>query len=433
MDDPKTKKEYEKTQWGAPYLKYQWGVYRSVLDVLRNNQKLDPLYQETVERAIKYCVSLGRTNEYHKLCDLCRRHLKAVYEHQEQNNKVEIYTPEMLGVYLNTRFKLLENATKLKMWQEAFKLITDIHNLQEKSKEKTELDSSLMLIYYRKLSEIFLQSENYLLHGYSLLKYYGLERDAFEDEQRRLIGLDPKKAKKTKERSTVLTMEEIQMIGQKCVLATLSAPEPRARSDLMGPPLTPENKKHKIMAEQLNFHTRPNRDELMRQLEYEELLDVTDDLRNLRTLICDKFAPLTLCKEVTEILDKIMAANPQFERYREPIKSACANRLIIQISEMYSTCPFEKIKNLFFEDWTQRRIEKLIIDIVDEGYIWCRMSHQRGICIFRPPDRLERNTFMKEYLAKLSIKLTGLYENQWAPVGGVNRQVLFDDVRKGVV
>jgi hypothetical protein len=51
-------------------------------------------------------------------------------------------------------------------------------------------------IYYKKLSEIFLESSfmenNMLLHSYSILKYYNLTRDYFD-------GLGKKMKKKEKE------------------------------------------------------------------------------------------------------------------------------------------------------------------------------------------------------------------------------------------
>ena len=48
MEDPVVRTEFNKEQFAQPYLKYQWSVYKAVLQVLRNNQKLDPVYQDTV-------------------------------------------------------------------------------------------------------------------------------------------------------------------------------------------------------------------------------------------------------------------------------------------------------------------------------------------------------------------------------------------------
>lgn len=182
MINPRIKKRFTKQQFTLPCLKFQWDVYRSVLDLLRNNQRLDVLYQEIILKSIQFCLKLGRVNEYRKLCELCRKHLRAIIEHQEQQNHVEIYTSEMFCVYVKTRLSLLENSIKLKMWQEAFRIMGDIHSLKEKS--KTILDPLILKIYYKKLSQIFLESSfiknNMLLHSCSMLKYYNLTRDYFD-------------------------------------------------------------------------------------------------------------------------------------------------------------------------------------------------------------------------------------------------------------
>merc|ERR1711976_820967 len=180
--------ENGRKQFSLPCLKFQWDVYRSILDLLRNNQKLDVLYQEIITKSIQFCLKLGRINEYRKLCELCRKHLRAILEHQEQQNHVEIYTSEMLTTYLNARFNLLENSIKLKMWQEAFRIIGDINSLKEKS--KTILSPLLLKIYYKKISQIFLESNfienNMLLHSHSIIKYYNLTREHFVDLRRKM-------------------------------------------------------------------------------------------------------------------------------------------------------------------------------------------------------------------------------------------------------
>ena len=76
---------------------------------------------------------------------------------------------------MSTLSELLENATKLQLWQEAFRLSSDIHTLKERS--KAPLSPTLERNYYRKLAQMFLESNdpesrNILLHAYAQLKYY---------------------------------------------------------------------------------------------------------------------------------------------------------------------------------------------------------------------------------------------------------------------
>jgi len=467
MEDPVVRTEFNKEQFAQPYLKYQWSVYKAVLQVLRNNQKLDPVYQDTVRRAVAYCVRLKRTNEFRRLCDLNRKHLTAIFGHQNQTNKVEIHTAQMLGIYLNTRFELLENATRLEMWQEAFRLITDIHQLKEKS--KTALDPALETNYYKKLTQIFLEADNMLLHAYAILRYYSLSRDAFDTNS-------DKKPRKSADGLPYekLTEAEIEQLGKACVLATLSSPIPRSRSQRMGPPMTSEDRKNKNMAEKLHFYSRPNRDNLMQQLHYEDLTTLYDgddkdyssdhlfrsamdddstsdalqdsqspdwDFKHLEQLLIKDTSPLSLCQDVGKCMKRIIEQNPapqdkkiyNLANYKKSIEKAAVRKLLLSVSKMYSTIKIERLQKMFFEDWNQRQIEDLIIEMVDKKFLWCRMSHKEGMCYFRAPDRLERNRFMQTYLSNLGHRMNTLYMKELARKDHTQtRRALFDDVRDGV-
>jgi len=428
MKDPEVKKLFTQKQFALPHLKYEWIVYRAVLDILRNNQKLDPLYQESVRHAINFCVTLERSSEYRKLCKACRRHLDFIFQRQDQTNHVEIHEPKMLGIYLHTRFELLENATKLHMWQEAYKLITDIHGLKEKS--KTMLEPSLLTAYYKKLSQIFLSSDKNLLHACAILKYYNLARDASESSDE-----STKRVKKDKSGipSEHLKEEEIQLLGMSCVLAVLSCPMPRTRSQVMGPPMIAEERKDRIMAEKLDFYPRPNRIELLKQLEYEDLLDLSEDLKMLRKVIISDFSPLSLCKMVGGLLKSIVEKSPKLETYVNPIEQATARKVVLSISKMYSTITFERLHSMFFGGWTQRQIEELIIEMVHKNFIWCRMSHQDRMFYFRPADRINRDSFMKQYLAKMVSTINNLCDKELPSIGqGVNRAQFYNHVRENL-
>merc|ERR1712173_570383 len=83
--------------------------------------------------AAQYCLKLRRTTDFRKLGDFCRRHLDGIMKHQGQDNAVKIAEPEVRSEYLKTRFTLLETATKLSLWQEAFKFINDVNELLDKT------------------------------------------------------------------------------------------------------------------------------------------------------------------------------------------------------------------------------------------------------------------------------------------------------------
>ena len=46
-----------------------------MLDILRNNARLEALYAMTAARAFQFCSTYKRTTEFRRLCDILRNHL----------------------------------------------------------------------------------------------------------------------------------------------------------------------------------------------------------------------------------------------------------------------------------------------------------------------------------------------------------------------
>ena len=59
----------------TPWFKFLWETYRTTLDILRNNSRLESLYAMTAGKAFQFCVTYKRTTEFRRLCDILRNHL----------------------------------------------------------------------------------------------------------------------------------------------------------------------------------------------------------------------------------------------------------------------------------------------------------------------------------------------------------------------
>jgi translation initiation factor 3 subunit A len=59
----------------TPWFRFLWESYRSVLEILRTNPKLEALYAMTAVKAFGFCLTYKRNAEFRRLCDILRQHL----------------------------------------------------------------------------------------------------------------------------------------------------------------------------------------------------------------------------------------------------------------------------------------------------------------------------------------------------------------------
>ncbi|XP_024028195.1 eukaryotic translation initiation factor 3 subunit A [Morus notabilis] len=103
----------------TPWFKFLWETYRTVLEILRNNSKLEALYAMTAHRAFQFCKQYKRTTEFRRLCEIIRNHLANLNKYRDQRDRPDLSAPESLQLYLDTRFEQLKIATELELWQMA--------------------------------------------------------------------------------------------------------------------------------------------------------------------------------------------------------------------------------------------------------------------------------------------------------------------------
>ncbi len=95
----------------------------------------------------------------------------------------EGWTSESIELQLQTRFKQLEVADALRMWNEGFRIVEDIYTLMQIPFRQPDGTLArrmpkprLMASYYDKMAKIFAVAGNKLFHAYAWHKYYGLTK-----------------------------------------------------------------------------------------------------------------------------------------------------------------------------------------------------------------------------------------------------------------
>jgi translation initiation factor 3 subunit A len=142
-DDQATRTEREVV---TPWLKFIWETYRTVLEILRSNQKLESLYSETAHKAFGFCVKYKRPTEMRRLCELLRNHLASLSKYPPREAVAAGTPTDGLAMHLEVRYAQLNAAADLELWQESYRTIEDIHALTLTLKKPPKTSMQLLCV-----------------------------------------------------------------------------------------------------------------------------------------------------------------------------------------------------------------------------------------------------------------------------------------------
>ncbi|KAB2018669.1 hypothetical protein ES319_D08G245600v1 [Gossypium barbadense] len=361
----------------TPWFKFLWETYRTVLEILRNNSKLEALYAMTAHRAFQFCKQYKRTTEFRRLCEIIRNHLANLNKYKDQRDRPDLSAPESLQLYLDTRFEQLKIATELGLWQEAFRSVEDIHGLMSIVKKTPK--ASLMVVYYAKLTEIFWISGSHLYHAYAWFKLFSLQKSFNKN----------------------LSQKDLQLIASSVVLTALSVSpynQTRGASHLE---LENEKERNLRMANLIGFNLESkleNREVLSRSAVLTELISkgvlscATQEVKDLYHLLENDFLPLDVASKIHPLLMKISklggkltsassVAEVQLSQYVPSLERLATLRLLKQVSQLYQTMKIESLSQMipFFEF---SMVEKISVDAVKHKFISMKVDHMKGAVLF---------------------------------------------------
>ncbi|PPD94597.1 hypothetical protein GOBAR_DD08350 [Gossypium barbadense] len=337
----------------TPWFKFLWETYRTVLEILRNNSKLEALYAMTAHRAFQFCKQYKRTTEFRRLCEIIRNHLANLNKYKDQRDRPDLSAPESLQLYLDTRFEQLKIATELGLWQEAFRSVEDIHGLMSIVKKTPK--ASLMVVYYAKLTEIFWISSSHLYHAYAWLNLFSLQKSFNKN----------------------LSQKDLQLIASSVVLAALSVTpynQTRGASHLE---LENEKERNLRMSNLIGFNLESkleNREVLSRSAVLTELVSkgvlscATQEVKDLYHLLENDFLPLDVASKIHPLLMKISKLGGK-------LTSASS------VSQLYQTMKIESLSQMIpFYEFSM--VEKISVDAVKHNFIAMKVDHMKGAVLF---------------------------------------------------
>lgn len=361
----------------TPWLKFLWEAYRTVLDILRNNARLELLYQSTAMQAFEFCLKYTRKTEFRRLCELLRNHVQTAAKYSAQMHAINLNDPDTLQRHLETRFQQLNVAVELELWQEAFRSVEDIHTLLNLSKRPPK--NIMMANYYEKLTRIFLVGENYLFHAAAWARYYNLLRQSAA-----IVAAGHGK----KSENPPSSEADLQKAATFVVLSALSIPvisTTRSRGAMVDFDEARKNRNSRL-THLLGLSQAPTRVSLFRDALSKALLRrARPEIRELFNILEVDFHPLSICKKISPILEKI-GADSDMAQYVLPLQQVILTRLFQQLSQVYETVDLAFVEGLaqFPEKFqvTRGTIEKFIMNGNKKGDLAIRMDHATGVLSF---------------------------------------------------
>ncbi|KAI4720357.1 hypothetical protein E4T48_03338 [Aureobasidium sp. EXF-10727] len=362
----------------TPWLKFLWETYRTVLDIFKNNARLEVMYQTVTLQAFQFCLRYARKTEFRRLCELLRNHLQNAAKYSSQMHAINLSDPDTLQRHLDTRFQQLNVAVELELWQEAFKSVEDTHTLLSLSKRPAK--NVMMANYFEKLARIFLVSENYLFHAAAWSRYCNLLRQSAAIMS---AGQGQKKDNPSNIGDADLTKAASFVILSALAIPVISTS--RSRGALVDVDEAKKNKNTRL-TNLLGMSAPPTRAILFKDAINKGLLKrASPEIRELYNILEVDFHPLSICKRISPILTKV-AADPEMKKYVLPLQQVILTRLFQQLSQVYETVELKFVLNLaqFPEEFqmSPAAIEKFIMNGCKKGDLAIRIDHATGVLTF---------------------------------------------------
>eukprot|EP01012_Entosiphon_sulcatum_P010361 TRINITY_DN1603_c0_g1_i1.p1 TRINITY_DN1603_c0_g1~~TRINITY_DN1603_c0_g1_i1.p1 ORF type:complete len:774 (-),score=240.20 TRINITY_DN1603_c0_g1_i1:248-2569(-) len=386
-----------------PWVKFLWEAYRTGLDVTRSNPRLETIYHDTARKAFDFCKRYKRKLEFRRLADLIRNHLAHQIKQSTPESKAALVgSQESFTKFIETRFRQLQAATALDLWQEAYRSIEDIHGVITFFKKKPP--TKQMLEYFDKLMRVFWVSGNYLFHAHACMKYLSTASTAAT----------------TTTKGKPIALDE-QLSATKVLLATLCIPfwdnanSLRNKEELFQYNINRE--KNTKITNLLGTSAIPTRASLIAEMVAKNTQRlVYPELQSLYADVEITFHPLEICHRINAAVNFI-EQHADLRQYIEPLKKVAAVRMFEQICRVYDTMTAAELCKLC-PYYSFAEMERLLVGVAKNRHndMIISISHQtQSISFTDEPVDCDSLTAQLEALARKLEPVIGLCKAAAAP------------------
>lgn len=329
---------------------------------------------------------------------------------------MEISRPEVLKILIQIRINLLDTATGLELWQEAFKTAEDIIFLMDKyekqtimedasalkkgasSKEKvkksTKIPPMMKLEFYSNIMKLLWISDYPLYHAHAVIL---LKDIAIKVNKLLQSAVEKGNQDKIKELRTKLERHDFYNIDDLIVLSALVTPFKNAYTNYVtkGDELFEYEKDieaqtcHRMMGI-LKLNAVPSRNNLMNLIENNNILsNCNDNIKTLYDLLEKESNPLIIAKKSESIL-KVLKSDERYEKFANLISKNLIIRSVIQMSTLYDSVSFNRLQTIF--KWENlETLEEVISEQTRIKVLSCTIDHSNYLIRFKNSESIKRS------------------------------------------
>lgn len=381
----------------TPWFKFLWESHRNVLDILRNNSRLEALYSAAASRAFNFCATYNRSTEFRRLCDILRNHLSTLIKYKDQTgrDRTDLTVSATWELYIDMRFQQLKTACVLELWAEAFRSVEDIQTLFLMAPKGVKPKASLMATYYAKLTQIFTKSNSRLYNAYAWYRLF-----AFSKLHNKSLTQADISAMASNVVLSALSILPYEQAGDRFVQSTALISGGINGGDGGASSLVQERATK--MAHILGFSVDRrdgrallSRAALIADIDRKGLLSlVPPGVKAVFTALETDFDPLQMCKSVAPLLEALPGQLPAgapspaapvqevgLDAYVPGLQQVALARMMQQLSEVYSVMRVSRLAELA-PFLNLGEAERLIVDAIRRGYISARFDHRHDTVHF---------------------------------------------------